>query len=80
MKRLVIAVFVLGALCGCANTGISGEESRAQSKEWDGDAYEKAMRDAGKGDEYDAEVARGGLDQGQGQDQDQELGQVEPGN
>lgn len=78
MKRLVIAVFVLSALCGCANTGITGEESREQSKQWDGDAYEKAMREAGKGDEYDAEQA--GWDESRGQDQDQELGQVEPGN
>ena len=79
MGRLILIALCLAALVGCQKTGLSGDESRAQSEAWNQDAYEKAMIESGKEDELNAEKEKWAASNNGNQQNDDPEGTIQGG-
>jgi hypothetical protein len=70
MRRIALLVLAAAALLGCGpKTGLSSSDAEEQAKQWNQDAYEKAMIDAGREEELKEEKEKWARSQQQGQEQ-----------
>lgn len=59
MKRFLVGLLVVPFLVGCGNSGEVTQDDAAKNKAaFSNEAYEKAMRDSGKGAELEAQKKR----------------------